>query len=317
MQISSLIDIVGGYLLNSPSISFITQTHTNPTKVNEGDLFIASNQDEIYIAIDNGAFAIICDFHPDICDREIAWIKVDSINNAIAKILRFSFSNKSNLGYYCDSISFELIELLSLPKSYCLLVDDYKENFELLKEVDETTIIVSKDELFLSKVLPSFKTIVKKDFEIDNVTIHSMFSTSFSYSGKFFYKLKLPSLYINHFLTVLEFLDNSKDFNILKNFKYLNPIFLNKEFDIVSFGETNKFIIANDDLSLVDNEIQYLKQNYKYGKIEVLDESLSLNDVLFKLQTLDYNALYIKGKNVNELHHCLKVNSENDAVLFD
>ena len=40
MQISSIIDIVDGRLLNHPSISFIYSIKTNPRKVREGDLFI-------------------------------------------------------------------------------------------------------------------------------------------------------------------------------------------------------------------------------------------------------------------------------------
>ena len=54
MQISSILDIVDGSLLNSPSISFIYSIKTNVSKVKEGDLFLARNLDEIQQAIKNG-----------------------------------------------------------------------------------------------------------------------------------------------------------------------------------------------------------------------------------------------------------------------
>ena len=76
MQISSILDIVDGSLLNSPSISFIYSIKTNVLKVKEGDLFIAKDLTEIELAIKNGAFAILIENNAPIIDNEIAWIKV-------------------------------------------------------------------------------------------------------------------------------------------------------------------------------------------------------------------------------------------------
>ncbi|WP_228135422.1 hypothetical protein [Halarcobacter anaerophilus] len=59
MQISSIIDIIDGRLLNHPSISFIYSIKTNPRKVKEGDLFIVEHEEDIHTAINNGAFALI------------------------------------------------------------------------------------------------------------------------------------------------------------------------------------------------------------------------------------------------------------------
>ena len=72
MQISSILDIVDGSLLNSPSISFIYSIKTKVNKVKEGDLFITKNLDDIELAIKNGAFAIILEENYPIIDNEIA-----------------------------------------------------------------------------------------------------------------------------------------------------------------------------------------------------------------------------------------------------
>ena len=76
MKISSIVDIIDGSLLNSPSIPFIYSIKTNVRKIKEGDLFIAKNSDDIELAIKNGAFAIIIEKNLPIIDNEIAWIKV-------------------------------------------------------------------------------------------------------------------------------------------------------------------------------------------------------------------------------------------------
>ncbi len=94
MQISSILDIVDGSLLNSPSISFIYSIKTKVNKVKEGDLFITKNLDDIELAIKNGAFAIILEENYPIIDNEIAWIKVNNIDLTIIKLIRFIFSMK-------------------------------------------------------------------------------------------------------------------------------------------------------------------------------------------------------------------------------
>lgn len=102
MQISSILDIVDGSLLNSPSISFIYSIKTNALKVKEGDLFIAKNINEIELAIKNGAFAIILDTNVPIIDNEIAWIKVKNIDISIIKLIRFKLAIKDIDAYFCE-----------------------------------------------------------------------------------------------------------------------------------------------------------------------------------------------------------------------
>ena len=92
MQISSILDIVDGSLLNSPSISFIYSIKTNSKKVKEGDLFIVKDLNDIEIAIKNGAFAIILETNSPILDNEIAWIKVKNIDDCIIKLIRYKLS---------------------------------------------------------------------------------------------------------------------------------------------------------------------------------------------------------------------------------
>ena len=82
MKINSIIDIIDGKLLNSPSISFIYSFKTDVNKVKEGDLFIANNLDDIQIAVQKGAFAIITKIE---CSIKLV-------------ILKFSFSKLVLLG---------------------------------------------------------------------------------------------------------------------------------------------------------------------------------------------------------------------------
>ena len=111
MQISALTDIVEGKLLNKPSISFITQIHTDLKKVNDGDAYFTDSQDDLDKAIIKGVFALIVDFTPKVCDKEIAWIKVDDLNKAKTNILRYQLLQKQIISIHINQIFHHLLTI--------------------------------------------------------------------------------------------------------------------------------------------------------------------------------------------------------------
>ncbi len=306
MQISSLLDIVGGKLLNTPSISFITQAHTTPSKINDGDLFIVFEKEDVQLAIDNGAFAILYSFDLDITDTEVAWIKVNDVEQAAMKLLRFMLSTKEIKGFSCDDISFELINILySTNKELILLSNNIKTDFELLKDISNTQKVFSTNTAYLNTIYPSYKVLTIAKHKIKNLIKHSLFNTTFSYNGKLFYKLKLSSMYIDVFLTIIEYFNQDIDTNKLKNLKYFNPIFINNDFEITSFGKSNRFILANDNINLIEQEIGFLQSNYSYAKIIIISKYKNEIDLFTQIKDLDFNALYVVGKSNDDIKFLL------------
>jgi ferrochelatase len=296
MQISSVTDIVGGRLLHKPLISFITQIHTNPSKINEGDLFIAFNHKDVSLAIENGAFAILFSDSIEIIDREIAWIRVKNLEYSVGKLLRFILSSKNIKSIYCDDISFEFLTIFSsLNQNIILLKNDIKYDFELLKNIDNK-ILCATNYQYINILSALTKKLKIKNFDLFNFIIHSLFFTTFSYKNKLFYKVRLPSIYINHCLSVIEFLDIELDISKLKDFKFLNPLFLNKNFEIIDFGQSNKFILGNENLILVKKEIDFINNIYCYGKLIVIKNDLNDIDIIDNVKNIDFNIIYIIGK---------------------
>jgi ferrochelatase len=113
VQISSILDIIDGKLLNSPSISFIYSIKTNAKKVKEGDLFIAKDLNDIELAIKNSAFAIIVEENHPIIDNEIAWIKVTSLETTVIKLIRYKLSILNLEAYSCDKVTYQLLRIYS------------------------------------------------------------------------------------------------------------------------------------------------------------------------------------------------------------
>lgn len=317
MRISSIIDIVGGKLLNSPAISFVTQFHTDITKVNEGDLFFAQEKSEIKLAISNGAFAILVDFNVKIIDNEIAWIRVEDITLAQIKLLRFIFSNKEIKSFYCDDVVFELFNLYSyIDKNLVLLTNNISNDFELLKDIPNSTSLISNNKKFIKDIQPLSKNLYKENQHITNLTQHSIFYTTFSYQNILYSRIRLPSIYINNFLLVQDFFCLPLDISRLKNFKYFNPIFVNKHLEIVDFGKSNKFILANENKNIINNELKFLTTNYSYAKIIVIDKYKNDTDLFNQIKTRDFNALYIKGKSQYEINEILKENQRELSKLI-
>ena len=61
MKIEDILNLTEGVLTNEPKVQAIEAATVYPSKVDHGDLFISSTQEEIDKAIENGAYAIVYD----------------------------------------------------------------------------------------------------------------------------------------------------------------------------------------------------------------------------------------------------------------
>ena len=270
MQISSILDIVDGKLLNSPSISFIYSIKTNAKKVKEGDLFVAKDLNDIELAIKNGAFAIIIEENYPIIDNEIAWIKVNNLEITVIKLIRYKLSTLDLEAYFCDIVAYQLLKIFSSNHSKKIkLIPNKLENlFKNIDEIENKNIIISSNQKILDKIYPQNKNLneITTTLEIENLIEHSLFETSFSFNGTYFSKLKISSLYLAQFLRVYNFLDKNIDINKLKQFNNLKPLFIDRNLNLIEFGKSDRFIISQNLKELYEYEILYLKIKYKYAK---------------------------------------------------
>ena len=332
MQISSILDIVDGELLNSPSISFIYSIKTNAKKVKEGDLFIAKNLEDIELAINHGAFAIIIEENFPIIDNEIAWIKVKEIEISIIKLIRYKLSVLNLEAYFCDIVAYQLLKLYSssFSKRIKLIPNKLENLFKNIDELEEKNIIVSSNPEILNKIYPQNKSFneITTTLEIENLIEHSLFETSFSFKGVYFSKLKISSLYLAQFLRVYNFLDGNLDFNKLKQFNNLKPLFIDRNLNLIEFGKSDRFIICQDIKSLYEYEILYLKIKYKYAKTLFITLSYikylpqeeqiiinNLDELKPMLKKLKFNAVYLIGFNYNQVQEYF-LRNEHQLTLF-
>ena len=317
MQISSILDIIDGRLLNQPSISFIYSIKTNPKRVKEGDLFIVQNHEDIQLAIDNGAFALIVDKDITITDNEIAWVKVKSLEETMIKLIRYLLSNIRLTAFYCNKVSYDLFNILRKPHIHTnikLIPKDLSKFFKFIDDLEENDTIVCLDQKLLDAIYPVNFNFNTKLYDISNLVEHSIFETTFSYQDKFFPKLKISSLYVTEFMDVYSYLGFDADLSKLKKFNNLKPMFVDKLINNVEFGKSDKFLVAQEDEKLVEREIKYLKNKYSYAKIlyittKEIDDNRnidytfvnSLEELKPYLKKTQFNAVYFMGVSYDEL----------------
>ena len=254
------------------------------------------------------------------------------MNTAIIKLIRFKLAIKNIEAFYCNKIIYDLLKIYSTHflKNVRLVPNKLENTFRFIDEIEDNDILISCNKNILDNIYPKNKDFdhINKLNETDNLIEHSLFETSFSYENVYFSRLKISSLYITDFLKVFNFFKQNLDLTKLKSFYNFKPLFLDRNLNLVEFGKSDKFIICQNNEDLYENEIYYMKKQYKYAKnifitssyIDYLskDEQILMTDIeQLKpiLRKLKFNGIYILGFNYNEVYEYL-IKSENIQTLF-
>ena len=332
MKISSIVDIVDGELLNSPSISFINNISSDANKVKTSDMFIAKNIEDLKIALQNGAYAVIFEKDFEVIDNEIAFIKVKNLELALLKIVRYKLSTLKIKSYFCTDETFDMLKLYqnNHTKPIFLISKNIEKTFKFIDDIKDGDILISKNKKLLESIYPDSKEFEKKldENSIKNLIKHSLFELSFSYKDIYFSKLRLSKIYLNSFLNIYDFFKGNIDISKLKLYSNFKAIFIDKDFQPIESGKSDSFIICQTNKNLISIEIAYLKNEFKYAKtifvsnykISFLDEKEqiiinNIEDLKNILKNLKFNCIYLIGFTNQESFEFLQ-NSQKLQTLF-
>jgi len=332
VKISSIVDIVDGELLNSPSISFINNISSDANKVKTSDMFIAKNIENLKIALQNGAYAVIFEKDFEVIDNEIAFIKVKNLELALLKIVRYKLSTLKIKSYFCTDETFDMLKLYqnNHTKPIFLISKNIEKVFKFIDDIKDGDILISKNKKLLESIYPDSKEFEKKldENSIKNLIKHSLFELSFSYKDIYFSKLRLSKIYLNSFLNIYDFFKGNIDISKLKLYSNFKAIFIDKDFQPIESGKSDSFIICQTNKNLIPIEITYLKNEFRYAKtifvskykISFLDEKEqiiinNIEDLKNILKNLKFNCVYLIGFTNQESFEFLQ-NSQKLQALF-
>lgn len=286
ITLEGLVNLIDGELLNSPFISQINGYSSRAKDIKRGSLFICLNEKDIDLAIKKGAYGILIDKYVNVTDEEIAWIKVDNIEKALCKIVKYESLN-SKL-YFVDEITLDIIKSISKDKEVLTL----KGN-----TIEQTTSILNNldKEMFSSneEIKSSFVNVEElKSMDI-KILKESLFKTEIVFDSVA-YDINLPAVYINEFSKAINFF-------ILNNYSYsLNDIkisrfninFVSTELNLMDYGSTNQVIITGlkNDEKFFD-ELNFIIKNGHSNILFINKNNLEL------LQKENFNFAFLVDVN--------------------
>lgn len=273
MRLENIVALSEGTLLNQPSITAFSSIALSLKEVARGALFIARNPEEIEQALQMGAYGILFDVKAQISDLESAWIKVNDINTALLKLLRFMLIEREVTTYHTDSVTLALAKQLQLPVE-CKIVDGAAhELFAKLRYANSGDKIIFRQSELTNLLFPTSKPLdVVQSHKIEMIE-QTLFETSFIYNDRYYERALLSPFFIPFLQKLLNFLDrHGLDYAItsFKRIDHFSPVFVSKDLQVKEFGATERVLIFEPDVELVMQQIAFLDESASWAKLIVL-----------------------------------------------
>jgi len=272
MKIEDILNLAEGTLANAPKVQAIKSATVFPSKVEHGDLFFSSDQEEIDKAVENGAYAIVYDDEDIIRhDEEIAWIKVSDIQLAAYKLIRYVAIKKEASFYLLDEHELTFIKMILVYKSnIAFLANDWKKAFEQILNSD-LRLFVGTDVELMKMIKPDIKGL-KKEVE-GYVVFDTLFKTTFKVDGFVYQEKDLIPFHLDYLLRAIDFCKKeelSYDIDRLKYTKHFTPIFIDGNLNSTRSSNSDKVTIFTDNISDIVKAREYIKRSNNWVKGIVL-----------------------------------------------
>ncbi len=308
MNISDVINITNGELIGTPKIQSVNSATVYPSKVEQGDLFFSSSQEDIDSALSNGAYAVIFD-NDDIVrnDSEIAWIKVSDIKLAAMKLVRYVLLKKEIDIYLLNTHELSFLKMVAVDKrNINILSNDWRKTFEQIVNSNDL-LFVGDDEELLTTIKPN---IARLDKEMDYQLISdTLFKCSFKMDGYVYQNYDIVPFHMEHLTKVLHFLQAHHlryDIEKIRYTKHFVPVFIDNQLRIQSSSKSEKAVIFIDNLKDIYEANEYIFFRLKWIRSIILTPKKTkmdleknpvwfddIHDVQQKLKQLTYNYAFV------------------------
>jgi len=316
MRIENVVALTRGELKTTPSVSYFEDTKLNYLQVRRGDLFIALNPEEIKKAVYNGAYGIIYDSDAaDICDSEVAFIKVRDAKTAAFSLARYEMLKRSFRFVCVDPITLEIIKKINKSKSIDFInKNDLISLFSTIKN-DTATILIGSDEEFLAELTTDSveNFLAPKDCKL-KVSSTTLFESSILNDGSSV-RIKMPEFmlkYLENAINILKELKVEIEISTLSFTQFFDPVFVDNFLYAKEFGKTSKVIIFAKflDTRFLRETLQYLSKSTKWAR--------NLYIFPLHLSNIDEKEIIITlYGSERELNDMLEENDFNFAFVVD
>ena len=272
MRLENLIRLIQGKLLTTPAISAVSGIAFDPSEVKPGDIYICLDrlQTSLEIASKAGAHALVFDNSTTITDSEIAWIEVDNLDMALARLARFYIANHNIATYKLNNLEVALAKSMGIPKPIMLIENDLIQLLYALWDANLPLAIIGNNRLLLERIAPDATTLKNYHQEPKILPTSTLFYTCFVLEERFYQHVPMPPFWVEAFGRVANLFGSfGWKYTNLKPLGHFTPLFVDKHLSLHPFGSTRKALIIEPDLKLFKEELKYLKSRYKKSDIFV------------------------------------------------
>ncbi len=271
MTIEDILNLTEGALQNQPAVQAIGGATAFPSKVEHGDLFFAADNSDIATAVENGAYAIIYEGEYENIDPEIAWIRVESVEKAAFRLLRYVLLKKETEFVYLlpHEMSY-LKQILTHKGNISLLPDSWNKAFEQILNGDKH-LFVSSDRDLLAQIKPDFDRLQE---EADGYMVSDTLFRSTFKIGEYIYQAKeLIPFHLTHLLKVVNFCRQHQlpySIDKIHYTEHFLPVYINGKLEVVPKGSSDRVLIFVDNVEDIVNAKDYIRHQSAWAKSIVL-----------------------------------------------
>jgi len=310
MKIEDILNLTEGVLSNTPKVQSIEAATVYHSKVDHGDLFFSSNQEEIDKAIENGAYAIMYDDENIIRkDEEIAWIKVSSIQLAAFKLIRYVIIKKEAQFFLLSEHELTFLKMILLHKNNITFIsNDWRKAFEQILNSDGT-LFVGTDKELMKLIKPD---IAKLEREVEGYPVSdTLFRTTFKVGGFVYQEKELVPFHLEYLLRVIDFCDTEGlpySVDRIKYTKHFMPVFIDLKLKSTRPSNSDRVAIFTDNLANITKAREYVMRSNMWVK------SIVLTPPKTKVPNIDHPHWFNNEEEVREL---LKSIHFNYAFIYN
>jgi len=260
MKIEDILNLTEGVLSNMPQIQAIESATVFYSKVEHGDLFISSNQEEIDIAIANGAYAILYDDENIVKnDMEIAWIKVSDIQLAAFKLVRYVIIKKEALFYLLSEHELTFLKLILKHKgNIAFIPNDWRKAFEQILNTD-ASLFVGTDKTLMQLIKPDVPVL---DKEVEGYLVSdTLFKSTYKVGGFLYQERELIPFHLEYLLRAVHFCNTHAlptTMDRIKYTKHFMPVFIDSTLRSTQASKSDRVAIFTDNTSDITQAREYI-----------------------------------------------------------
>ncbi|MEY3001727.1 MAG: hypothetical protein RLZZ428_102 [Pseudomonadota bacterium] len=309
MKIEDILNLTEGTLTNTPKVQAIESATVYHSKVEHGDLFFSSNQEEIDQAIINGAYAIVYDNDSIIKnDDEIAWIKVSDLQLAAFKLIRYVVIKKEAKFYLLSEHEMTFLKMILVHKTNITFIShEWKKAFEQILN-SESGLFVGTDKELMQLIKPDIATLNKN---VDGYSVFdTLFRTTFKVGGFVYQEKELIPFHLEYLLRVIDFCNNEQlpySIDRLKYTKHFIPVFIDGKLKSTQASKSDKVAIFTDNISDITKAREYVLRSNMWVK------SIVLTPPKTKIPGIDHPHWF---ENEDEVREMLKTIHFNYAFIY-